>query len=206
MAEETVHGPLLFHLAATLGRVAAGFVLAMLVGTALGIAMGRSSTVDRWLDGLMLALLNLPAIVLAVLVYIWLGLGELAVVVTVAVLKIPNVAVTIREGTRALERQYDEVAAAYRLTWATRLRAIVFPQLAPYIAASARNGFALAWKIVLVVELLGRSSGIGFELQTYFQLFDVSRVLAYAIAFIVCALLIDVAAGRLERRTLRWRV
>src|SRR4051812_31399800 len=98
LADETLHGPLLFHLAATLGRVGAGFVLAMLVGTALGIVMGRSPRLDRWLDGPILVLLNLPAIVLAVLVYIWLGLGELAVVVTVAVLKIPNVAGAIPGG------------------------------------------------------------------------------------------------------------
>jgi NitT/TauT family transport system permease protein len=86
------------------------------------------------------------------------------------------------------------------------LREVTLPQLAPYLMAAARNGLALVWKIVLVVELLGRSNGVGFQLQTYFQLFDVSRVIAYAAAFVTCVLLVEFAIlTPLERSMSRWR-
>jgi NitT/TauT family transport system permease protein len=65
---------------------------------------------------------------------------------------------------------------------------------------------SLVWKIVLVAELLGRSNGIGFQLQTYFQLFDVPRVIAYAAAFVLCVLVIEaVVFTPLERSVGRWR-
>ena len=61
-------------------------------------------------------------------------------------------------------------------------------QLAPYLAAAARSGLSLVWKIVLIVELLGRPNGVGFEIGTAFQLFDVRRILAYAIVFVLVML------------------
>lgn len=206
LGEEIRDGALPFHLGVTLVRVCTGFVIAMAIGTALGIALGRFRWLDRWFHPWLVILLNVPALVVIILTYVWLGLVETALLVAVAVNKIPNVAVTLREGARALDRDYSEVAQIYRFDSWTTLRHVVVPQLAPYLLAAARNGLALIWKIVLVVELLGRSNGVGFQLQSYFQLFDVSRVIAYAAAFVLCVLLIEFGVfGPLERRVGRWR-
>ena len=70
------------------------------------------------------------------------------------------------------------MAALYRFGAARRMRYLVAPQLAPFLLVAVRNGLSLTWKIVLVAELLGRSSGIGFQLQIFFQNFDVTRILA----------------------------
>jgi NitT/TauT family transport system permease protein len=58
------------------------------------------------------------------------------------------------------------------------MRHFILPQLAPYLAAAAHSGLSLVWKIVLIVELLGRPNGVGFEIGVAFQLFDVTRILA----------------------------
>ena len=69
-----------------------------------------------------------------------------------------------------------------------------------------RNGLALVWKIVLVVELLGRPNGVGFQLHVYFQLFDVATILAYAIGFIVVVQAIEILLlDPWQRRATRWR-
>ena len=82
----------------------------------------------------------------------------------------------------------------------------VFSQIAPFFAVAARNGLALVWKIVLVVELLGRSSGVGFQLHTYFQLFDVAAILAYAFGFILIVQAIELGILEpWERYVTRWR-
>jgi NitT/TauT family transport system permease protein len=74
------------------------------------------------------------------------------------------------------------------------------------MAAAARSGLALVWKIVLVVELLGRSSGVGFQLHTYFQLFDVAGILAYAIFFIAVVQVIEMTLLQpWEAAANRWR-
>jgi NitT/TauT family transport system permease protein len=81
------------------------------------------------------------------------------------------------------------------------------PLCLPYIAAAARSGLSLVWKIVLIVELLGRPNGVGFEIGIAFQLFDVTLILAYALTFVVVILLIETLVIQpLERRASRWRI
>ena len=206
IAQEFASGELARHLLATLRRVAIAFVLAMSAGVAIGIFMGRFCSADRWLSPWLTVFLNLPALVTIVLAYLWIGLNETAAILAVSFNKVPSVIVIIREGVRALEPRYDEMAQVYRLSWIEKFRHIVLPQLAPFVASAGRSGIALIWKIVLVVEFLGRSDGIGFQIHLYFQLFDVGMVLAYAISFITVMLLIEALIIQpWEARASRWR-
>ena len=207
IAEEARSGTLFLALGASLVRVFLAFALAMVAGTALGLVMGRSIWADRIGDPWLVVLLNLPALVIIVLAYIWGGLTETAAIVAVALNKLPNTIVTVREGARALDPALDEMARAFAMSRSTVLRHVVMPQLNPYLAAAARSGLSLVWKIVLVAELLGRPNGVGFEIGTAFQLFDVTRILAYTVVFVAVMLLIEVTLVQpLERRASRWRV
>jgi NitT/TauT family transport system permease protein len=206
LAAFTASGELLYHLGVTLLRVAASFVIAMALGTVIGVAMGRSPLFDRVAHPWLVFFLNIPALVTIVLAYIWIGLVEAAVIVAVAANKIPNVVVTLREGARALDRDLLEMAAVFRVGRRRTLQQVVLPQLYPFLAAAARSGLALIWKIVLVTELLGRSNGVGFEIGLYFQLFDVTGILAYTVAFVIVIQLIEwTLLLPLERHASRWR-
>ncbi|WP_179875719.1 ABC transporter permease [Sinorhizobium sp. BJ1] len=201
-----VSGALPYHLGMTLGRVVCAFVPAMAIGLALGFVMGRVPSVDRWLDPWLVVFLNLPALVLIVLCYLWIGLNETAAIMAVVLNKIPNVATILREGARALDPNLGAMAEVYRMAPLARLRHVIMPQLAPFLAGAARSGIAVIWKIVLVVEFLGRSSGVGFQIHFYFQLFDVAMVLVYALSFIGVMLLVEALFLQpAERRVRRWR-
>ena len=200
-------GELPRHLSITLARVGASFFLVMVIGSAIGLAMGRAGGLNRFFDPWLVFFLNLPALVTVILCYIWFGLTETAAILAVMISKVPNVAVTIREGARALDPQYAKLAQVYRFSRWTTLRYVILPQLVPFLTGSARSGLALVWKIVLVVELLGRSNGIGFQIHLHFQLFDVASILAYTIAFIVVVQTIELGIFiPLERRANRWRL
>lgn len=204
--DEALHGPLFSHMLATLGRVAAAFALAMTVGSLLGYALGRLPRLDRWVDPWVIVLLNLPALVVIVLCYLWIGLNETAAITAVALNKTVNVLVTVREGARTLDPKLDDMARTFRFGAVRRLRHVVLPQIAPYASAAARNGIAIIWKLVLVVEFLGRSNGIGFQIHLYFQLFDIAHVLAYALSFVALMLVIEYALVQpVERYASRWR-
>ena len=204
--DEARSGALALNLGATLARVAAAFVIAMALGSLLGLLMGRSRLADRLGDPWLIALLNLPALVIIVLAYVWAGLTETAAIAAVALNKRPIATVTVREGARSLDRALDDMAQVFRMPALTRLRHVVLPQLAPYLAAAARSGLSLVWKIVLIVELLGRPNGVGFEIGVAFQLFDVTRILAYALAFISVMLAVETFLVQpLERHVARWR-
>jgi NitT/TauT family transport system permease protein len=206
MLRETLSGALPWNLAVTFGRVAAAFTVSLVLGCALGIAMGRWRRLDLLLDNAVTVLLNLPALVIIVLIYVWFGLNETAAIAAVALNKLPSTTVTLREGARTIDPMLDEMALSFRMPRWRVLRHVVLPQLVPYVFAAARSGLALIWKIVLVVELLGRSNGIGFQIQIYFQLFDVTMILAYTLAFILVVQIIEWAVLQpLENRATRWR-
>jgi NitT/TauT family transport system permease protein len=199
-------GELPFQMSCTLARVIGSFAIAMILGTVAGYAMGRSKALDRFADSWLVVLINMPALVVIIFAYIWIGLNETAAILAVAINKLPNVIVVVREGARALDPDIDEMSRAFQFTGFRRIRHVVIPQLAPYLAASSRSGLSIVWKIVLVVELLGRPNGVGFVLGSAFSLFDMAKILSYAICFIVLMLVIEgLVVQPLERRANRWR-
>jgi NitT/TauT family transport system permease protein len=204
---EARSGALAFNLGVTLLRVLASFAIAMVLGTVIGLLMGRNPIFDWLADPWLIVLLNLPALVIIVLAYIWAGLTDAAAIGAVALNKLPIAIVTIREGARALDPTLDEMATVFRMSGRTRLLYVTLPQLAPYLVATTRSGLSLVWKIVLIVEMLGRPNGVGFEIGAAFQLFDVTRILAYALAFTLVMLAIEAFVVQpLERHVSRWRL
>lgn len=206
LLREAESGALAHHLGITLVRVAASFLVAMVIGVALGLPLGRSAALDRLFGPWLVVFLNIPALVIIVLAYVWFGLTEAAAIGAVAINKIPNVIVLVREGTRAVDERYVEMARVFRFSPYDRLRHVLLPQLTPYVTAAARSGLSLIWKIVLVVEMLGRSDGVGFQITLYFQTFDVAGILAYTLAFVAVVQILEYAVLQpVEGRLLRWR-
>ena len=203
---EFMTGQLPYHLGVTLLRLLVSFSIAMLLGCAIGIALGRNKKMDAFFDNWLVISLNVPALVTIILCYVWFGLIESAAILAVVVNKLPNVIVTIREGTRRLDQDLLEMASSFNFSKHKTLLHVIWPQLHPFVMGATRSGLALIWKIILVVELLGRSNGMGYELHLFFQLFDVASILAYTIAFVAVIQLIEVMILKpLDKKSMRWR-
>lgn len=185
-------GDMVNNILITLRRVLLSFIIAMLLGGIIGIMMGVNSLFNKLTDSLLIIMLNIPALVTILLCYIWFGLVEAAAIAAVAINKIPTVVVMIREGTRTVDKDLLAVAKIYKLSATKTFFSVFLPQLYPFIIAAARSGLSLIWKIVLVVELLGRSDGVGFALNTLFQFFDIAGIFAYTFAFVMIILLIEI--------------
>jgi NitT/TauT family transport system permease protein len=202
----TVSGELPYHLGVTLLRLLVSFVIAMGLGCAIGILMGRSKPLNGLFDQWLIIFLNIPALVSMILCYVWFGLTEAAAILAVVLNKIPNVVVTVREGSRALDQELLEMARCFHFSHRKTLQHVIWPQLHPYLMAATRSGLALIWKIILVVELLGRSNGMGYQLNLFFQLFDVASILAYTLAFIAVIQCIELLVLKpLDQLQQRWQ-
>lgn len=199
-------GELFYHTGVTLWRVLASFTISMLAGVTIGFLMGHYKAIDTVLDPWLVFFLNIPALVVMILAYVWLGLTEVALIVAVAINKIPNVVVTIREGVRAMDSGLQQMAQVFQFSRWKILRHIVLPQLWSYIVAAMRSGIALIWKIVLVAELLGRSSGVGFQLHLQFQLFNITHIIAWGLVFVIIMQAVELLfLRRLDTYFGRWR-
>jgi NitT/TauT family transport system permease protein len=204
--QEIQSGQLPYNLGITLLRLLVSFSIAMALGCAIGIALGRNKKLDYFFDNWLVIFLNIPALVTIILCYVWFGLVESAAILAVVINKLPNVVVTIREGTRALDQDLMDMARSYKFSKTKTLRDVIWPQLHPFVMSATRSGLALIWKIILVVELLGRSNGMGYQLHLFFQLFDVAGILAYTIAFVTVIQLIEMLILKpLDEKALRWR-
>jgi NitT/TauT family transport system permease protein len=204
--QEIQSGLLPHHLGITLMRLIASFSIAMFLGCAIGIALGRNKKLDAFFDNWLVIFLNIPALVTIILCYVWFGLIESAAILAVVINKLPNVIVTIREGTKALDKDLLEMARCYQFSKKKTFLHVIWPQLHPFVMAATRSGLALIWKIILVVELLGRSDGMGYQIHLFFQLFDVASILAYTVAFIAVIQAIELLILKpLDKKALRWR-
>ena len=204
--EESENNELFFHTAITLKRVVLSFIIAMLIGTVFGIYMGRNLRLNAFLDDWLILGLNVPALVIIILCYVWFGLNEVAAILAVSLNKIPMVAVIMREGARSIEKDYIDVAKFYKISQKKFFFKVILPQLFPYLLSSARSGLSLIWKIVLVVELLGRSNGVGFKLFGFFQFFDISGILAYTLVFVILIIFVEFILVRpFEKKISIWR-
>ena len=197
--QATLSGELPYHLGVTLLRLLVSFSLAMLLGCAIGVLLGTNKTLNAFFDNWLVIFLNIPALVTIILCYIWFGLVESAAVLAVVINKLPN-------GARTLDKDLLEMAQVYRFNKRKTFVHVIWPQLHPFVMAATRSGLALIWKIILVVELLGRSNGMGYQLHIFFQMFDVASLLAYSFAFVAVIQLIEVSILKpLDKKTHRWR-
>lgn len=101
------------------------------------------------------------------------------------------VTVLIREGARALRSDRDDLALTFQVPFGTRLRHVILPQLALYVAGAARAEISLILKILLAVEFPGRSNGVGFQIHLNFQVFRAAHILACAFSFFMVMLAIE---------------
>ncbi len=204
--EEFESNELIFHTLITLKRVFISFLIAMFIGSFFGIFMGRKEKLNILFDDWLVLGLNVPALVIIILSYVWFGLNEIAAILAVSLNKIPMVTVIMREGARSLEKDYIDVGKFYKIPKKKFFMQILLPQLYPYILSSARSGLSLIWKIVLVVELLGRSNGVGFKLYGFFQFFDIAGILAYTLIFVLLIIFVEFLIVRpFERKISIWK-
>ena len=190
----------------TFGRLIAAFALAMVLATVAGLTIGTVGWVARVFEPWVTVAASVPSLLLIVIAYLWLGLNDTSAIVAAALVVVPSATFNVIQGVRAIDPGLSEMARAFGVSKFSVTRRILFPQTLPYLFASARSCLALTWKIIIFVELMGRSSGVGYRIQYFYSLFNMERVLASAIPFMVIMLLIElVILRRLELHLFRWR-
>jgi NitT/TauT family transport system permease protein len=191
---------------ATTRQLAIGFVLTFVLGTALGIVMGRSAYWNAIFRDYIMVTLTTPGLVFALICVMIFGLSAVGPIVAIVLTSLPHVTVNVVEGVRAIPRDLIDMATAYGVDRRTILRNVMLPSLAPYMFTAVRYGFAIAWKITALTELFGGAKGVGIQIRVAFQFFNTSGVLAWAFFLVGLALIIErLVLTRLEARFFRWR-
>ncbi|HEY0193838.1 MAG TPA: ABC transporter permease [Kofleriaceae bacterium] len=197
-------GTLVRHVAASTGRVAAGFALGAGAAIALGIAVGLSRTVERLIDPSLQLLRNVPSLAWVPFLLLWLGIDEAPKIVLIAIGALFPVYVNLVAGIRQTDRKLVEVGYVFGLGRGALIRRIILPSALPYLWTGLRIALGQAWLFLVAAELIASTRGLGYLLidgQT------TARPDIMLVGILVLALLgklSDAGLRRLERRALRW--
>ncbi len=196
----------LFHFGKTMQRICLGFCFAMLIGLFSGMLMGISRKLENWLDIWVMIFLAVPGLVFVVLSFMWFGMNEFSTVVAISIASFPIVALNVWQGVKDVDGKLIDMAKVFGASPLVRLRRVILPQIYPYIMASARTCIGIAWKLTALVELLGRSNGVGYQLNYWFQLFNMAQVIGWVGLFLIIVLSIELFILKpLEKRLFAWR-
>jgi NitT/TauT family transport system permease protein len=194
------------NLWATTRHLLIGFALAFLLGTGVGILMGRSAYWDAFFRDYVMLTLTTPGLIFALIAVMVFGLSAVGPVVAIVLTTLPHVTVNVVEGVRAIPRELMDMASAFRVSRRTQLRNILLPAIAPFLFTAVRYGFAIAWKITALTELFGGADGVGIQIRVEYQVFNISGVLAWAFFLVGLSLTTErLVLQRLQDRFFRWR-
>jgi NitT/TauT family transport system permease protein len=206
MWEIVASGALVSDFLASVLKTFAGFGVAVLIGAPVGYLMGRYNYWRAFfLDGVTVAG-TIPALTYAVLSLIIFGLSNLGPVLAVALVSTPYVALNVAEGIRGVDQDLIRMSQAFGRNPQQIRREVYVPTIVPYLFAAVRMSFAVAWKVEALTEVFGGTNGVGFQIRTEYQLFNITGVIAWMALFIVFMLLIErLLLRKLEKRVLAWR-
>jgi NitT/TauT family transport system permease protein len=205
-ADAFLSGEIFTHLFISLRRVAFAWVVSSLLGIGIGIWMGRSWLTEAFLSPWIMVGLALPGPVIILFAVLLLGVQESSRLVALTVAVTPFVVNIVFEGVRSIDPGLEEMAKVYHWSRRSRMRNLLLPQIAGPIFAAVRFSFAFSWKIVLIVEALTTSEGIGGQLGFFFKLLRPDKVVAWTLVFTLIMLLVDQLVFRkTEEKVFAWR-
>jgi ABC-type nitrate/sulfonate/bicarbonate transport system permease component len=190
----------------SIGRLALGFALALLVGSVIGLAMGMSPRIEALLHDFVVVGLTFPYLIWGLLVAIWVGFQGHGPIIVVFIAGLPYVIINASEGVRDVSKDLRDMASAYDVPDARVVRHLVIPSLMPFFFASLRYGLANGWKGLVLAEVFASEAGAGYQIAEFRDYGNFEGVVGFAIYFAAFSILVErLVFGRLSKRVFRWR-
>lgn len=198
--------PFYFHVYKTVEMIAIALVVSVVVGTVVGVALGTTSRLEDAVSALIYGWLAVPSLVIVFVAAIWLGFRVRAGYFAVPVVITPFVVLNMWEGARNLDPQLTQMADFFGANRYLQFKAVIVPQLIPFLFASVRSALSIAWKITLLVEAFLLTRGVGFMFRRNFDNYNLPEMMSWLLIFIVFLVIVEYGfIVPLHRRVTHWR-
>jgi NitT/TauT family transport system permease protein len=204
--ELATDGTLWAHIAASLMRVGAGFLLATCVAVPLGLVMGRAPVVYATLNPVFQMLRPISPIAWIPIAILWLGVGNASPVFLIFIAAVFPLILQTASGVHTIDRRFLRAASNFQVTRWERLVRVVLPAVLPQIIVGMRISLGVAWLVVVAAEMIALRSGLGYMIidsRNAGNRYDL--VIAGMIIIGMIGLGLDSGMRRLERaKSVRW--
>jgi ABC-type nitrate/sulfonate/bicarbonate transport system permease component len=197
-------GTLLGHLLPTLWRMAWAFVLAAGLGIVIGLAMGLWRRLRESLDPVFAVVYPIPSVLFLPLVSFLVPRGESALVVTTAVTSFFLIAFTTADGVRQIDPLVVDAARHYGARGWRLFAAVLLPGALPYVFTGLRLGLGFALIVVVAVEIVNASRGLGALLWLSWQVLKVEDMYATFVVIATLGAVLSYGLAALRARLLPW--
>ena len=193
------------HLAASLQRIVGGWVVGTAAGLILGFGMGISTVVRSSGVPFVSAFFPIPKIALLPLFILWLGIGEVSKLATIAFGVFFPTVVSTYTAIDSVPRNLIRMGQSFDLSPASITWKILLPGALPGILAGFRISSSIALILVVAAEMIGAEYGVGALILTAGHLMQTDRLVAGVLLLSILGVLVGALLNYVERRLLRWR-
>jgi NitT/TauT family transport system permease protein len=191
----------------TFGRLVIGLFLGYSIAVLVALLMRRSQWWSGVLGPYLVVAASTPSLVAALMAVMVFGFSDTGVYLATAIVLFPYVVFMLTEGFEGLDSGLADMASVHRFSRRQYYMHVAFPELMPYLFAAFRNAHALAWKIVVLVEVFGRTTGIGYQYQRAYGLFDLPLLMTWLLFFLAIVWLVEYGVLQpIGKRLFRWRL
>lgn len=194
------------HFLASLRRVLASILLAILIAAPAGLLLGQSKQIDRFVSPVLYILYPIPKVVFVPLVLLFLGIGDLSKIVIITLILIFQIVVLVRDQAAALQFELLQSVRSLGAGRRALFRFVYLPATLPAILTAIRQSIGTAVAVLYITELIATRLGLGYYI--YLQgstLFDYPKMYAGVIAMSILGLGLYYLVDMLERRFVRWK-
>ena len=199
-------GELWLHVATTLGRLLASFLMAVVPGTALGLAMGWWVGMRLAADPLVRLLFPIPSIAFFPLVIFYLGLSEWGLLLTAAITPFLLIAVQAAAAVEGLERTLLEAGRNYGATGRRLFLRVIFPAALPYLFIGYRLALGVGLIVTVAVEMIMAKHGLGGFLWHSWQILRIEEMYVGLVLIGLLGIVVTYGLEALADRLMPWQV
>jgi NitT/TauT family transport system permease protein len=198
-------GRLFYHAGITIVEALAGFLCGGVAGVVAGVLLGRSETLGKALDPLILVFYSLPKIALAPLFVIWFGIGIEMKIILTATIVFFLVFLNTYTGVRGVSRELIAILKLMGARESDLLTKVVLPSVVTWVFTGLKLSVPYALIGAIVGELIAANRGLGYLLSNAAGQFNTAGVFAAIAAIVILTVLLNLAVRLFERRMMPWQ-
>jgi NitT/TauT family transport system permease protein len=194
------------NLGITLERFGLSLLFGCLVGFILGLIAGLKQNVRRVLEPMRWLLMSVPPVVLVVVCMIWFGMGSAQTIFATSLLILPIMYVNTIAGIESVESQILEMGRVYRANFTMLLKEIYLPGIGGPVLAGLTLSAGLAVRIVVLAEVLGAYSGVGYAFSVARINLETPELFAWVIVCLFMVILFEFGIlNPVKNRIMHWK-